>query len=96
MYELLEEIISEHFGIKKEALVGNSRQRPYSDGRHFLYYILYYIFGYKVSAIADRYGRTRRNIYDSIDLIHDSIRLQPYYRDTYRQLMDEIRDKVVI
>lgn len=90
MFEKIENIVADSFGISRERLIGKELLREVTDAKHFLYYILYCIYGYKALSIAERYGVTKVNVYSSIRQIHTGIRTQKYYANIHARLLKDI------
>lgn len=93
MFEQIESIIADSFGISRERLIGKELLREVTDAKHFLYYILYFIYGYKAISIAERYGVTKVNVYSSIRQIHNGIRTQKYYANIHARILKDILEK---
>lgn len=96
MFGEVEKIVGDYFEVSPEEIRGKNRNMNCSDARHFVWHILHYILGYKVSFIAKVYGVTRRNVYYSITQIHEGIRMQPFYEYHYRNILKELKDSSII
>lgn len=78
MKETIESIVANHFGVTPEQLrAPRSDSQNTADARHFLWYFLCYVLGYKPAAVAEEYNTSRRNVSLSVVLIRDGIQIQP-------------------
>lgn len=93
MYAEVEKIVSEHFGVSIEEIQSGGRGVPrnVSDARHFTWYILYHVLGFKGKPIARRYNVTQRSILLSVATLKDGVRMQSFYANHYRQLQKQLR-----
>lgn len=95
MFNIIEQIIANHFGITHEGLL-TDRGRDASDARHFLWYILHCIMGYSGQSVARQYGTSARNVMHYSSLIKDGIRSQPFYAKHYRELRSVLKTLDII
>lgn len=93
MYAEIEDIVSKNFGVTPDDIRGRKRDRNIEDARHFTWYVLSYALGYRIKVIAEEYGVSQRNVYYSVNAVHDGIRMQQFYSKNYKKLQREIRDR---
>ena len=92
MYNRIEQEVAEYFGISPESIRSSSMKRVDTQARHYVWYILYYIFGFKAAAIAYEYGVTRQLVHHSVKQVHEWIRLYPDCAETYSDIMNRLKD----
>jgi len=90
MFSIIEQIIANHFGITHEELLV-SQNRPASDARHFLWYILHCIMGFSGNAVAKTYSVSPRNVLYYSAMVRDGIKYQPFYATHFRQIRAALR-----
>ena len=90
MFDIIEQIIANHFGITHEELLTDST-RPASDARHFLWYILHAILGYSSNSIGKRYGVSQRNVLFYSSMVRDGIHNQPFYATNFRRIQKSLK-----
>lgn len=90
MFSIIEQIIANHFGITQEELL-RERTRPASDGRHFLWYVLHCVMGYRSKTVARAYHISPRNVLLYSAIVRDGIKNQPFYANHFRQIQADLR-----
>lgn len=90
MFDIIEQIIANHFGITHEELLTDST-RSASDARHFLWYILHAILGYSSNNIGKRYGVSQRNVLFYSSMVRDGIHNQPFYATNFRRIQKSLK-----
>lgn len=99
MYRKVERIVSGQLGVPVEIIrsgVSENGNRTISDARHFVWYILHGVLGYRTSAIAEEYRTSQRNIFLANAIIREGIRTQPYFAKHYRAMQAEMREEEII
>lgn len=91
LIENTEKVVANHFGISVEDMVQGGKARKITDARHFLWYILYYVYGFKISFITQRYGITRRNFFYFVTAIKEGAKYQQFYHRHLATLLNELK-----
>lgn len=91
MFDTIEQIIAEHFGLNAGQLV-DGKTRPENDAKHFLWYFLHTVLGYSNADIATRYKVSVRNVIYYASLIRDSIGIDPYCSKNCREIQDKLKE----
>lgn len=97
MRQDVENIVGEHFGVTIDQLHNpKCDSRNTMDARHFLWYILHHVLGYKMSTLVEEYHTTERNIAHHIAKIKDGVQLQPFYARHCGELMKQLREMNIL
>lgn len=93
MKETIESIVTSHFGVTSEQVRMRGRgPQEITDARHFLWYFLCFVMGYKTDAVAKEYNTTQRNVNYSITLIRDGIQIQPSFARHCAEITKQLKE----
>lgn len=95
MFDTIEQIIAEHFGVTREELL-TDKQRAASDARHFLWFVLHDVLGYSNNVISKRYGVSSRAVLSYSSTVRDGIRNQPFYASNFRGIRNKLQELDII
>lgn len=81
-----------HFGIDSRNIYDTHRTHICSITRHTIWYVLHCDYGISIGRLANRFLRTRRNIFIGIAKMRNGIRTQRYYADIYTDFVAGLRE----
>lgn len=98
MYRIIEDTIAPLFGVTPEDIrdISPHNTRDVLDARHFIWFVLHEVLGYRSVVIASEYGVTKRNINHYISDFSDGLRCQPFYANNYRRILSALKEKDII
>lgn len=96
-YKTIEDVVAKHFGICVDDMKHYRKRKPMrvTDARHFVWYILCRLFGYRTEVVAKDYGTTTRNIQIGASMVSDGLKNQPFYSRHLAQITDALSSQNV-
>lgn len=89
----IEEIIIEicnALEVDKEKIEGKRGSDTIFDARSLITYILHVNKGYSIKTLTDYFDCNKRDVYKRAAKIRDGLKLQPFYRNMYRELIEKL------
>ena len=95
MIEQVEQIVAGHFGVSVENMKAGKSRRD-NDARHFLWYFLHCVLGFRGSVIAKTYGVAARNVYYYSSLIKDGLSRERFYTKNCMEIQAKLKDVEIL
>lgn len=98
MYAAVEQVVCEIFHVTPEQVrdINPHNLRDTRDARHFVWYVMHEVLGYRSLAIAEEYGVTKRNINHFVSLIDSGVHNHPFYARHYRTILNKLKESNII
>ena len=83
--------IATHYDLTDTEII-SSRKSKCAIVRHMIWYYCHCEKGYSIPAIADKFLCTQREVLWGIKKIKDGIKIQKYYKETYKYFLDSLKE----
>lgn len=95
MIEKVEQIVAEHFGVTVEQMKAGKSRRD-NDARHFLWYFLHCVLGFRGSVLSRTYGVAARNVYYYSSLVKDGLAREPFYSKNCMEIQAKLKELEIL
>ena len=90
-FNLVLAIVSDHFGVSREAILSKSRRAEFVLLRHVAMYLLRTRYGYSFPRIARYFGRDHTSVMYAVERVEDMVLAEP----SDQEWLNEIRSAIL-